>query len=64
MKQPGLLLEVGVAVAVLGMVLVVLGVIIAPLFFPGIFVLTAGLLLTAAAGVLYVIPRDRHARNP
>ncbi|MGH7471053.1 MAG: hypothetical protein ACRENP_24145 [Longimicrobiales bacterium] len=56
MKPSGLLLEAGLTLAALGMMLVVLGVIAGPFFYPGLFVLTAGLLLAATAGVLYVLP--------
>ena len=62
MKQPGLILEVSLFVAVLGMVLIVLGVVHGAVFFPGVFVLTAGLLAAGAAAVLYLIRGDGPAR--
>ena len=58
MKQPGLLLQTGLLVAVLGMTLVVLGVIVGPLFYPGVFVLMAGQLLCAWAGIIYTLSAD------
>ncbi len=63
MKEPGLLLELGVGSATIGMALVALCVIVSPLFFPGLFVLTAGLLLGGAAGILYVLPRAQHGQH-
>jgi hypothetical protein len=55
--HPGLLLELGLALVVLGMSLVVLGVIAGPVFLIGVYILIAGMLLIASAGILYVIPR-------
>ncbi|MGH7459866.1 MAG: hypothetical protein ACREMA_02410 [Longimicrobiales bacterium] len=55
--EPGLLLELGVAVATLGMALVVIGVIAGALLYPGLLLLIAGLLLTGVAGILYTTVR-------
>jgi len=63
MNEPGLMLEAGVALATLGMVLVALGVIMGPLFYPGVLLVTAGLLLAAVAGIRYVLPRKRHVQS-
>ena len=63
MNEPGFLLELGVLGATLGMALVALGVISGPLFYPGVIVVTAGLLLTALAGIWYVLPRKEHVQS-
>jgi hypothetical protein len=55
MVEAGIIMRAGVAVAVFGMALIVLGVISGGLFYPGLFVLTAGLVGVAVAGMLYVI---------
>jgi hypothetical protein len=54
MVGAGIILRAGVGVTVMGMTLIVLGVIYGPLFFPGLFVLTLGLVGVAVAGLLYV----------
>ena len=56
--EPGLLLEGGVAVITLGMVLIAIGVMSGPFFYPGLFVLIIGFLFISAAGVLYTLPRS------
>jgi hypothetical protein len=62
MKEPGFLLEAGVAGATLGMALIALGVIISPFLYPGLLVVTAGLLASAVAGIWYVVPRKDHVQ--
>ena len=57
--KPTVLLQIGVAFAVLGMALVFLGVISGRLFVPGLYVLTAGLLAAAGAGIWAVV-RNEH----
>jgi hypothetical protein len=56
--QPELIALTGVAAAVLGMVLIVLGVISGALFTPGVVVLLIGSLALAAAGILMVAKRN------
>ena len=56
--EPGLPLESGIAAITLGMVLIAIGVISGPFFYPGLFVLIAGFLITITAGVLYALPRS------
>jgi hypothetical protein len=51
----GIILQAGVGIAVIGMALIVLGVIYGALFFPGLFVLTMGLVGVFVAAVLGVI---------
>lgn len=51
-KAGGLMLPGGLALATLGMALVTTGVAWAPLFFPGIYLLTGGLLVSAAGTAL------------
>jgi len=59
---PHLLLS-GVAALGLGMVLIVGGVTVGPLFIPGVFVLGVGFVLLAAAGVLASL-EPAHAETP
>jgi hypothetical protein len=54
----GIILQAGVGLAVVGMALIVLGVIYGALFFPGLFVLTMGLVGVAVAAILGVARRD------
>jgi hypothetical protein len=56
--DPILLLQAGIALTVAAMSLIVLGVIAGPLFLPGVYVLIAGMLVTAAAGILQAIQGD------
>lgn len=62
--EPDLLLESAIAVVTLGMVLIAIGVISGPFFYPGLFVLIAGFLLTITAGVLYTLPRSADGAKP
>ena len=48
---PDVLLLIGLALATLGMILVVLGVLSGGLFLPGVVVLLLGLLVCAGAGL-------------
>jgi hypothetical protein len=57
MKEPGLYLQAALGLAAVGMALIVFGVVHSALFFPGLFVLTAGLIGAAAAGVLFLFRR-------
>lgn len=58
MKEPGLYLQAALGVAVIGMALIVFGVVHGALFYPGLFVLTAGLIGAAIAGLLFLLRRD------
>jgi len=55
MKEPSVLVSIALAVATLGMVLVVLGVVQGGLFFAGVTILTIGLIGAAAAGIYAMI---------
>ncbi|MGQ0561754.1 MAG: hypothetical protein ACT443_07770 [Gemmatimonadota bacterium] len=50
-----IVLRAGLALATLGMVCVVLGVVSPGLFFPGVYLLAAALLALAVAGVLQLL---------
>ena len=52
-----LILLGGLMVATLGMALVVFGVVVSALFFPGVYLLAFGLLATAVGGLLRVAGR-------
>jgi uncharacterized membrane protein YhhN len=47
-----LVLLAGLAAATLGMALVTIGVVVAPLFFPGVYLLGLGLLVSAVGAFL------------
>ena len=60
-REPGLQLQIGIALITLGMVLIAIGVIAGAFFIPGLYVLMAGFLATVLAGVLYAFtarPQD------
>jgi hypothetical protein len=54
------LLQGGLALALLGLILVVLGVLSGGLFLPGVVVLLIGLLVTAGAGVFALFRPHEH----
>ena len=56
-----LILQAGIGAAVLGMVLIVLGVITGALFLPGVVVLVVSALVIALGAVLSLLPGDRVA---
>ena len=58
-KIQQLILLAGLAVATLGMALVVFGVVVSSLFFPGVYLLALGL-LAAAVGALLGAVGHRH----
>jgi hypothetical protein len=54
-----LILLGGLAVATLGMALVVFGVVVSGLFFPGVYLLALGLVATAVGAMLRAAGRHR-----
>ena len=63
--QPALrLLRGGIALVVAGTALTLAGILAAPLFRPGTFVILIGLILAAAAGVWSVVPTDSRSSKP
>ncbi len=57
----GIILLSGLALATLGMILVVLGVISGGLFLPGVVLLLIGLLVCAGAGIFGVVRNNERA---
>jgi hypothetical protein len=53
-----LTLSAGLVVATLGMALVVFGVVISVLFFPGVYLLALGLLAAGLGALLRVVTRE------
>lgn len=61
MSRAEWVLNAALAVAIVGMMLVIAGVLAPGLFLPGVVLLALGLLGFAVAGVLEVLPReDQH----
>lgn len=52
--NPRLILPLAVVLLVLGMVLVIAGVIVPALFYPGVYVIALGMIGVAAAGIVRV----------
>ncbi|HEX6559107.1 MAG TPA: hypothetical protein VF021_06575 [Longimicrobiales bacterium] len=49
----------GLAIVTVGMAILIIGVISPALFYPGVYLIAAGMLVTAIAGVLHIMGSER-----